>query len=62
MGSLHICALVVVRATCHHGEELFLSASKLSDVDCFIIVTYSIIFEHQRIEVIDHSGNSTFRA
>lgn len=60
MSSLHICALVVVRTTRHHGEELFLSASKFSDVDCFIKVVYSIIFEHEGIEVIDHSGDGSF--
>jgi hypothetical protein len=62
MRSLHICALVVVRAACHHGEELFLSASEFSDIDSFIKVAYSIISEHEGIEVINYSRDGSFRA
>lgn len=54
MRTLHIRALVVVRPTSHHSDELLLSASELGEVHCLVEMAYSVIGKHEGVEVIDH--------
>lgn len=58
MGGVHISAFIVVRATRHHSNELFLPASLLIHVSSREEVADFRVRKHKLIEFVDDGPNS----